>query len=187
MYYLKMKKISYLLLLLVAVISTACAEKTAIAEKPKCVSEKLEGTTISWGLIDNTNNIKYGYILQMDATLNYFTKSLDKEDYLSTPILKMDNDKFCSIFHYAQFKLSQNQVLYTPGNIQKFIEYDCPKMDLQMRGVWNPQYTKNGSDRYTKIFDSLMTLVPNSHKLKSKILKPVEIIKEEENFVSPIK
>ncbi len=183
-----MKKTSYLLLLILAVISTACAQKPVIVEKPKCISQKLEGTTISWGIIDNANNIKYGYQLKTDAKLAYFTQSLDKEDFLSTEILRMENDKYCSIFHYAQYNLTRNQLLYTPGKIQKFIEYNCPKMDLQMRGVWNPQFTKNGSEKYVKIFDSLMTLVPNSHKLKSKILKPVEVIKEEkENFVSPIK
>lgn len=171
-----MKKISYLLLLLLAMLSTACAEKPIIAERPKCISEKLVGTTVSWGIIDNGNNIKYGYVLQTDSKLYYFTQSLDKDDYLSTEILKMDSDKFCSIFHYAQYRLTLNQVLFTPGKIQKFVEYNCPKMDLQMRGVWNPQFTHNGSDKYVKIFDSLMTLVPNSHKLKSKILKPVEII-----------
>ena len=177
-----MKVFRYLLLLLTSVILTACGSKTTIAknvelsEKPKCYSDKLEGTTISWGLIDNTNKIKYGYTLKMDATLNYFTQSLDKDDYLSSPILKMENEKFCTIFHYAQLGLSRSQLLYNPGAIQKFVEYQCPKLDLQMRGVWNPQFTHNGSEKYTKIFDSLMTLVPNSHKLKSKILKPVDII-----------
>jgi hypothetical protein len=171
-----MKNISYLLLLILALISTACAQKPVVTEKPKCISEKLEGTTISWGLIDNTAKIKYGYELHTDSKLYYFTTSLDKDDYLSTEILKMDNEKYCSIFHYTQYTLSRNQVLYIPGTIQKFIQYNCPQMDLQLRGVWNPEFTKNGSFKYIKIFDSLMTLVPDSHKLKSKILNPVEII-----------
>jgi hypothetical protein len=154
----------------------SCAKKPIISEKPKCISDKLEGTTISWGIIDNSNNIKYGYVLQTDANLKYFTVSLDKNDYLTTQVLKLDNNKFCSVFHYAQFYLTKNQVLFTPGKIQKFIEYSCPKMDLTLRGVWNPEFTKNGSDKYVKIFDSLMTLVPNSNKMKSKILKPVDIV-----------
>ncbi len=171
-----MKKIIYLLLLLLAIVTISCAQKPTITEKPKCISDKLEGTTISWGLIDNPNKIKYGYVLQTDSKLYYFTQSLDKEDYLSTELKQLDNENFCRIFHYAQYTLSRNQLLYNPGAIQKFIEYNCPKMEIQLRGVWNPQFTHNGSDKYVKIFDSLMTLVPNNHKLKAKILKPVDII-----------
>ena len=140
---------------------------------PPCISEKLEGMQISWGEYNKITHITRGYMLQSDGNLYFYEKETGHEKITLEKIKSLDDDNYCQLLSNTQKDLLKSQVLYTPGVISRFVEYNAPITNTFLRGMWNPLFKQNGSEKFVDIYNKLMTIVPNEEVHKDHLNREV--------------
>ncbi len=152
------------IVILVPIISVLCsgAGCSPAAEKADCVNERTRSAVIRWGDYDTKGGRLRAYQFNGALELSKVKRETMSEQPDVEKYATIEGQQFCKWFRKSLDVFEQIQSLNAPGEISRYVEYSTPKTTI--RAVWNPKFQTFGSKEFRMLYDSLMTLVPETEK-----------------------
>lgn len=154
-----MMKLSLLLLLCLLFAcggSSTALQKTKEARDCSLPNDLL----IRWGVWNDSTGVLKGYELDANARLWRYTTSTKRSTYDRDSIGTIEKPQLCYFVDTVKKTFLAVQTLYAPGQISRYIEYQHPTANVNLRAVWNAKFQTHGSKEFRAIFDSLSTIAP---------------------------
>lgn len=128
-------------------------------EKASCQTEANAGLRITFGKYYQKDALLQGYRLNSDATLHKYERMLTGNDEQIKRIGRIDANSYCEIVRTIERLFVDVQVLNSPGDTSRFVEYVNPGTSVTMRAIWNPAFETKANREFQIYYDSLQKIV----------------------------
>lgn len=143
------------LLLAICVVLVGCSAKV---EQPDCVTEATKDVVVAWGNVYEDGSVR-GYEILSSASLSSFDKTSVGEEATGTrEIGRLDNDEYCAAVAKVRETFRKVQVLHSPGERSRYIEFSNHRKGVYLRALWNPAFQNAGNEEFSKLYAYLESL-----------------------------
>ncbi len=140
----------------------------------KCFVEK-DTYIIRWGEFSESEKILRGWQVGIDGKIySYYSVNLT-ENQIGNYLSNVDNDTFCELLIESKKLFLSNKILNVPGDKLHFIQFDDPKMNINLHAFWVPEHLNVGNKEFKKLFIKLMNTLPNNTELKKSMIDKEKI------------
>ncbi len=124
---------------------------------PHCIANNSKAITIKWGYANYDNGTISKYLLATDLKV-YEIKQGEQNNEIKKQINTIDEKKYCSILNQTTKTMLKTQILNEACRDCKYIEWNNPGLNTDIRLNWNSKYVHSGTALASELFDSLMAI-----------------------------
>lgn len=147
------------LFIIIAIIAMSCATSS-----PECLNKRHNDLIIRWGQESEKMDFTLGYEINTNRELFILQRSKGEKEYLREKITTIKPDAYCRNYNAIMKNILKTGSLHVPSDPAMFLEFTSKSSGIQFRAVWNPKHRNAGNKEFHKLFDSLMTLVPEKKR-----------------------
>lgn len=151
---LRWKMVRFNILILIVVLSSCSLFEKDIYEDHPCVKEANKELTIEWGYYLRKSNDFYAFRLNTLGEISKVSKTKSEN------LMKIDYDKFCSLYSDINKEILKTQTLNVPRDTNVYVLIKNETLNYQFRALWDPKYETVGSEGFRAIWKSLNSNLP---------------------------
>ncbi len=143
---------------LVVIASLCIVACSTQMSQPDCVDAKNADDIVRWGNVYADGSVR-GYELVSTAEFSSFDKpSMKAENQTVSALGRLESDTYCEATQKVRQTFAKVQVLHSPGERSRFVEFVNHRKGVYLRALWNPDFQNIGNEEFSKLYTYLESL-----------------------------
>lgn len=142
-------------LCLIAVVALVACSGTRQISRTNCLGKVDTLLNVRWGEMRKGCDTLVGWKLDCCGLISSFDQKIGSSEFVRAEYGNLSCDELKIMLNRIKRAVLKVQTLNAPGDTSRFVEFNSPYDDVQLRFVWNPKYDTQNNKEFIAIYDTL--------------------------------